>query len=239
MVANRELHKLFDTAQLQIESLKGKHFSVLQKDVYLTRGYHQFVENRVAVSQESKIVVEDIRQLYKPRQKLTIGKKFDGGVYLKYPDDYGYAMSLDVMAKGPECDTEDRITASLQKSEKHPAILQDPNHKPSWGWRRAIFVDTSIGIMLYTNNEFTVTTAYLDYYYKPGQIVSPGLVVGLEYKSYDGTVPEKDLSMVLDSANQKYKVVNLAVMQATRDQGSQSDYQLLLSKMQAEETAYL
>ena len=80
MVANRELHKLFDTAQLQIESLKGKHFSVLQKDVYLTRGYHQFVENRVAVSQESKIVVEDIRQLYKPRQKLTIGKKFDGGI---------------------------------------------------------------------------------------------------------------------------------------------------------------
>lgn len=63
-----------------------------------------------------------------------------------------------------------RIEVFEIKNEDRDILLSDENSKPSWKYRETVSQVSADKVKIYTNNEFTIDSAYLTYYRYPKKI---------------------------------------------------------------------
>jgi hypothetical protein len=91
------------------------------------------------------------------------------------PDNYFDYKTLDAMASTEEC-PKDRPLIIYQTEEVNvPILLRDENKKPSFDWAETFATLVKDRFRIYTNGEFTITSARALYYRQPTYIQIAGI----------------------------------------------------------------
>ena len=89
-------------------------------------------------------------------------------ISLPYPEDYLYYSSIYVNAVSECCPDHPRniIVYIVDKADLY-VILRDDNKRPSYEWGETVAVMADNRLIVYTDNEFTITNAAFTYFRKP------------------------------------------------------------------------
>lgn len=92
-----------------------------------------------------------------------------------YPDDYMFYSSVYVMGKNDCCPDRNIIVYIVDKADLS-VILRDENKKPSFEWGETVAVMADNQLIIYTNNEFEISSANFTYYRLPVPVSFPGCI---------------------------------------------------------------
>ena len=99
------------------------------------------------------------------------------------PDDYMEFKRVDAYGSNDCCSDPRRFVVYLAEEANAAILLRDENKKPSFDWAETFCTLASNKIKIYTNDDFTVTSAKFMYYREPVKIEIQGCV-----NPYTGTV---------------------------------------------------
>lgn len=92
------------------------------------------------------------------------------------PDDYLAFKRVLAKAKHPDCEELRSIRIDLVEQGNVPEYLRDTNLKPDWNWAESFCTMLGGHIRIYTDNNFSIESAWLEYYRKPRNIQIAGVV---------------------------------------------------------------
>lgn len=118
-------------------------------------------------SEQSTGLIDDLRVTLKSA-KLTVADK-KTYAEAKLPSDYLYYVRVDAFAKS-ECCPERRMTVYEVEEANMGILLTSEDKGPSFEWAETLSTLVGDKIRIYTNGEFTVTSAELTYFRRPRDI---------------------------------------------------------------------
>ncbi len=141
--------------------------------------------------EQSERRVDDLNVLLRTR-KLVLNhfKLYDESTTLPFmtSDDYMAYKRIEVYATSDCCSDPRLMTVYMVEESNIINYLTDENKKPSFDWGETIGTFVGRKIRIYTNGEFTITSASLMYYHQPRRIEITGC-----QNVYTGLTPTADI----------------------------------------------
>lgn len=180
----------FDLLFNKVNSNHKKTFSPAEKDRFLNRGKDEYVEMFWSGENAKKFklgfeVTQQRRDMLatlligQPEQPLILPVQVDTVLNIYEFDfndlKYKYKHLSRAYVKLKDCD--DTISVALEETDDMDTVLRDSNRSPSLKWRRAVGqiksssdTNTESSLYVYTNGEFEIEGAYIEYLREPAEI---------------------------------------------------------------------
>jgi hypothetical protein len=228
MVSNAQVHEEFHNRFYRQTSKHGRDISIENIDRYVNEAYRQWFKNRVALAQTNAKVRYDLQKLQVTRQNINCADNGDVCIW-EFPPDYYQVIRQKVFAKIKDCDCEDGrdLIVHTVQSDDWEETVKDPFWKPSYDWEETIGRETEKGYAIAVNG-FCIEKVDVDYYRRPKSIHSPSLK-DCAYE-YGGVVITEDSEFELDDM-QLDEVIDLAILNASRDSGDSGDFSSQIAKV--------
>lgn len=228
MIEGVRLFYEFDRRFHHRNSSYSKALSAEDVCSFLTEGLMIYFENRVAVAETSSLVQNDLRNYEVKEVELPIVKEEKDFVVASYMDNHYQLLNQKACASKEGCPSGDIGIRIFQSDDKRSALVNEMM-KPSFEWRETVGEEGEDGLYVWHNREFKIDKILVDYYRKPEDIHVPSMKEGT-YVDWNGVVRTEDT--VLDMPTYAFrKIVDIAILCATRDIGDLKDFQSQINKI--------
>jgi hypothetical protein len=234
MIKSTELQFEFTRRFNRINSGGKRYISPPVVDSYLNEGQDIFFENRAGVYKTSPLAKEDLRVLEEKQKCFSVKKFDDRSDYIVLPKNFYKILRVEAKISCPTCPT---ISAKVHEIINHDLAeaLIDPNWKPSYNYAETFYEIAGDELIIYHNGEFKIEEVCIDYLRKPNKIYTPSLTPDKSYVSASGELISSDSDCEL---NQGRKIVDIAVLIASRDLTDVPEYEMQLQKILHLEKVY-
>ena len=209
----------------------NKKFGVAAIDSYLNEALQIWFKTKVRLAETSAEVRDEIRQVEVKKKELEVEVVEQDSTCFKavYPSNFYKRLKVSAILGREGCEDKKAIIHIFQTDDLDEA-LKSPSWKPSFEYEELIADEAGNGLFLYTDGTFKILKVFMDYYRKPLEIKSGGLVEG-GYEASSGKVVTDNQGLELDSLYQYSDITDIAALVALRDQGKVEDYQTQLDKI--------
>lgn len=218
------------------------HFEPNEIDIFLNKGQHHFVRNRLAIKDDNTQVRMDLRVLEVPNTVLKDKKGGESFDIFKLPPNLLHISRQKLFVKKEECCEEEKIREielEIVKSDELNNMLRGPFWSPSYDWEYTVGNEHSEGLQVYHNKVFTPVEVHIDYYRKPKPILTPQAEPERGYVLANGEKVTKPSTCELIDQDQWHEIVQLAVAYALKDVGDFQAYREQLNKINYTEGVYI
>lgn len=227
MVSNLQIHSELQRRFNRVTSNYGKKINIEEWDAYFNEAYRAWFKDRVSVAKTNNKVRSDLRKLYVIDKKLELRSRKDDWTIASLPDNYYDIHRVVVRAKGDRCEKPANLSVTVIQGNDWTNTFRDPKQRPSFLWRRTLVDESQDGLRIGAT-DFSVESAWIDYYRKPESIYSPEL--GSCYV---------DVRSVLGSSNKPFElgelemdeIVDIGIYFASRDNGMMNESRLQYEKI--------
>lgn len=235
MIKSTLLQSEFARRFNRINSGSKRYISPPEVDSFLNEAYLLFFENRASLYKTSVLARKELGILEEKEIPLTLQSFNDLSVYGEIPTNFYKLLRVEAKAKCDSC-PEIRIKASEVKNHEIYEALTDVNWTPSYNYAETYFEISGNKLIVYHNNAFELTEVNIDYLRKPKPIHTPSLAYNGSYIDGSGNLVSTDSNLEIDDYR---KIVDLAVLIASRDITDTQEYESQLSKILQTETIYI
>lgn len=236
MIKSTLLQSEFARRFNRINSGSKRYISPPEVDSFLNEAYLMFFENRASLYKTSILARKELGILEEKEVPLTLEKFNDLSVFGEIPENFYKLLRVEVKAKCLDDCPEIRLKASEVKNHEIYEALTDVNWTPSYNYAETYFEIAGNKLIVYHNNVLEITQANIDYLRKPKPIHTPSLAFNGSYVDGSGNLISADSNLEIDDYR---KIVDLAVLIASRDITDVQEYESQLSKILQTETIYI
>ena len=226
MYSIESLHYKFRVRKNVVDSNQRFNFTVEQIDEYLQEGLEIYISLVSSELEYSQKRIDDLRPIVKMDEQLSVVDVGSDKTVFNLPKDYYRRMRC--FSKPQECPKAVITNIPVQLDDLGNYLLSE-DYKPSLYWREGLMYIHGNFLTVYHGGEFTPNATYLDYLIKHPRLGNPEKSRAGAYLLADGT-PAVQQGLLLDTTNQPDIIVEIALLNATMDTGSQ-EYQLRLNKL--------
>lgn len=219
----------------RINSASSRYISPPEVDSFLNEALLIYFENKAPLYKTSLLAREELRVLEEKNICFSCNKYDDRSVYFKIPENFYKLLRVEASIKCEDC-PEIRATTSELKNHDIDYALRDVNWKPSYNYATTYFEISNDKIIVYHDGNFEVTKTCIDYLRKPKAIAAPSLAYGGSYVNGAGELISSDSDLEIPPYR---KIVDLAVLIASRDIMDPQEYQSQFNKIVHTESIYL
>lgn len=219
-----EYNRKFDRFNGQYE----KTLRLEDKFAVINEAITVYVNNRIRIAKSNAQVREDLRPLEIKEFKLKKVKDQDGYSVFEIPEDCLRIQRRTVYAKRPECDLKVLPVYMFQTNDLNNA--NKSLWKSSFEWEQVVGDDSSDGLYLWHNNEFSIEKVTIDYYKKHPEVHCPTCEASGSYEDWNGKIQSADVGTIF-SEKVMYEFLDIAILMTRRDLGDSVDYPLTLSSI--------
>ncbi len=193
----------------------SSRISVVNTDSYLEEAYRLVYRVLVENAETDSAARNNLRQLEVKNKKLKT-KCHDGFFEAEYPDNYYSTLHYTVKATKEGCEGCDKMLIPvIVRSNDLSESLKDPFRKPSFEYEEVLVDEAGNSLVLYTNNEFNISTVLLSYFKKITPVQCPSLSENKSYVNGRGETISKDVGLEIDYIFDD--IIDLAVLFFLRD----------------------
>lgn len=218
---------------------RSQDISLVDIIAYLNEAQEIWYENRVSVLQKDQEARNDLRVFKVPGVELEHLNIRSGVCLALFPEDLYYRLNHLVYASKDCCpNITKKIVPRIVTSDARNDAERTPWRKADFFFEQLSAEEDSKGLLIHHQNEMVIDKVVIDYYRKPKELHAPSLEEcdGDNYYDYCGRVITEDTLFEVDATFSAKKVVDIAVLQASRDvgdvQGFQSKLSLILGSQQ-------
>lgn len=235
MIKTTKLHSEFTRRFNRINSGSQRFISPPEIDLFLNEALEIFFENRVALYKTSDLAREELGPLEEKNICFTCQKFDSRSDYFTLPEKFYKLLRVEAFIK---CDDCPELAAHTQIITNHDIAeaLTDPNWKPSYNYKETFAEMSGDKIITYHNNAFDITKVCIDYIRRPNRIYAPSLSFNGSYIDGSGDIISVDSDLELKTDR---KIVDLAVLIASRDILDVEEFQTQLEKILQTERIYI
>lgn len=201
---------------------------------YLNEAQYLWFESRSHLFEINTRARNELRKFEIKRKKLT-PKTLDKNIsYIDYPSDFYRDLAVSVTACCKGCDIPKEIFVTKTQTDDLSFSRTDPHRMASFEYEQLLGDEAGDRYYIYHEGVMDIKEVYLNYLRKPKEIHAASLVKcsdGSYGYEYDGKRIGKDSGFEGDSTYASRTIVDIAVLNASRDKGNIQDYQSMLNKL--------
>lgn len=233
-ISARKLIGDFERKLNSLNTFQGKSYQVVDAINILNEAWQVVFENNVKMAEVDSRYRNNLRQLEIKNKKLEL-KELDSNIsFAKYPEDLHTRLNHFVTAKCPDCPCK-MIVPRITQSDDLQRTRLDPYRKASYQWEMLPMDEAGDGLYFYHDGAMEICEVYIDYYRKINEMQAPSLIncSVKEYLDFNGNAIKHDVNFDVDSTYLARKVVDVAVLMASRDIKDVQGFQTQLNKILA------
>lgn len=235
-VSARKLIGDFERKLNSLNTFQGKSYQVVDAINILNEAWQVVFENNVKLAEIDSRYRNNLRQLEIKNHKLELSQINDKITFAKYPDNLHTRLNHFVTARceSKNCDCK-MIVPRITQSDDLQVTRLDPYRKANFDWEILPMDEAGDGLYLYHDGTMEICDIHIDYYRKINEMQAPSLLNCSikQYLDYDGNAVQHDVSFDVDSTYLARKVVDVAVLMASRDIRDTEGFQTQLSRILA------
>jgi hypothetical protein len=235
MVKSTLLQSEFARRFNRINSGSSRYISPPEVDSFLNEAIQAIFENRAPLYKTSSLAREELRVLEEKNKCFECQEYDDRSVYFKIPEKFYKLLRVEASIKCDDCPEIRARTQELKNHEIYDA-LNDVNWEPSYSYSETYFEISKDIIIVYHKGKFDVTKVCIDYLRRPTLIATPSMAYGGSYINGSGELISVDVNLELPEYR---KIVDLAVLIASRDITDLEEYESQYKKIVSLETVYI
>jgi len=198
---------------------------------YLNEALEIWFENRVKARETDDSIRNALRSFEVKAYKLTIENVNDKISRFEYPTNFYAKTNVYIECTKGCCEgIVKEIEPMIVQSDDLSSARRNTYQKSSFEWERLLADEAGSFMYLYHDGECIAKEGYLSYIRVPNRIEAPALCDD-PYEDYDGKLITKNVDLEVDNTFDSNKIVDIAVLCASRDTTSSTEFQLQLSKI--------
>lgn len=198
---------------------------------YLNEALEIWFSNRVRLRETDDSVRNALRPFEVKANKVIVENVDNNVSRFKYPYNFYAKTSLYIVCTKGCCEgIEKDIEPMIVQSDDLLSARRDTYQKSSFEWERLLADEAGDYMYLYHDGECTSEKGYLSYIRVPERIEAPDLCEN-PYEDYDGKLITKNVDLEVDNTFDSNRIVDIAILCASRDTTSTAEFQLQINKI--------
>lgn len=215
-----------------VNSGRNQDIALVDIIAYLNEAQEIWFENRVSVAQTNQKVRNDLRVYKLDKVELSCNNVDSKCCLAVYPKDLYHRLNQLVIASKDCCPNLDKeIVPRIIVSDDQNDGRKNPYRGADFFFEQLLAVEAADGLLIHHDGEMVVEQVFIDYYRKPKEIHAPSLEEcdGENYYDYCGRIVTQDQDFEVDNTFAGNKVVDIAVLRASRDVSDAAGFQSQLN----------